>query len=142
ADPTTEADHRPAVRDRFSRHWRGSVFLHVRVKCRVDSIQRSHVANVTSAPTETDISRDQLAALSNEDLSREYQAIIRSICRQPGAGGSRMGVAAPRAAAFITSNARPRFRPVCILNRAVPPASSVRAETSWSDGACVSDHTF
>lgn len=34
------------------------------------------MAEPTSAPTETEISRDRLAELLNEDLAREYQAII------------------------------------------------------------------
>src|SRR6476659_9285820 len=56
---------------------------------------RSHMANPTSASTEIAVSRDQLAELLNEDLSREYQAIIAYVVySQVLSGAQYMDIAA------------------------------------------------
>ena len=62
---------------------------------RLISIQRSPIANLTSAPSEIEISCDQLAELLNEDLSREYQAIIAYVVySQVLSGAQYMDIAA------------------------------------------------
>src|SRR6202023_3258312 len=66
----------------------------IRLSCL--SIQRSNqMAEAKSAATEDEISRDRLAELLNEDLSREYQAIIAYVVySQVLSGAQYMNIAA------------------------------------------------
>jgi hypothetical protein len=53
------------------------------------------MAELKSAPNENEISRDRLAELLNEDLSREYQAIIAYVVySQVLSGAQYMDIAA------------------------------------------------
>lgn len=73
------------------------------------------MADPTSAAAETEISRDRLAELLNEDLSREYQAIIAYVVySQVLSGAQYMGIAAQ-----LEIHARQELDHALILSRQI-----------------------